>query len=117
MRMIGIASELWMPEGAFVLAALPASDIRRADRRVNRAKTLDGGVVVTDGGYADGDRDMAFQVPSTQPLWESLWAFFQSAAYVTVSVADGCYLAALKRIREESGVINIEVMIKSRLSA
>lgn len=114
--MIGIASELWMPEGAFVLTALP-DDIRRADRRVNRQKTLDGGVVITDGGYADGDRDMAFRVPSEETLWNALWSFFQTASLVTVSVADGCYLAALKRIREASGVIHIEVMVKHKLSA
>ena len=54
--MIAISSLTFDPDGHLVLRELPDSELNDATRRVNRARTLDGGVAINDNGYSHGDR-------------------------------------------------------------
>lgn|SRR5574343_198663 len=116
MRMIGLASQLMNESGDFVLSVLPNTQLRENTRRVQRRKTLDGGVVITDGGFAHGDRTLQVQIASTEALWAALWAFFQTALMVTVATEDGCYLAALEDMSERDGVIGIKILLQEIIS-
>ena len=114
--MIGIASELKMVDGAFILDVLPDSKTREGSRRVVSRKTLDGGVVIIDGGFAHGDRNVMVSIESSEELWAKLWPFFQTVLSVTVSLEDGCFLGALDSVSENSGVIVMRVLLKEKIS-
>jgi hypothetical protein len=117
MQKIGIASKTYMVDGGFILTALPDTEMRSGSRRVSRTKTLDGGVVITDSGFAHGDRDMSITAQSSALLWNRLWTFFQAAALITVSTDEGCFSAAPDTIQEGEGKIIMNVLIKEKLSA
>ena len=117
MTMIGIASDLWMDEnGAFILQALPETRTREGARRLNRRKTLDGGVVITDGGFSEGDRSMSIQVTATEELWAALWYFFQNVNQVVISADGSCYLGMLERVSEADGKVSLNMMIQEKIS-
>jgi hypothetical protein len=116
MKMIGLASQLYSVDGDFVLAVKPETQTRDATRRIARRKTLDGGVVITDSGFAHGDRDLSIRIVSSEALWTQLWAFFQSVLAVTVSTDDGCYVASLEKITESNGEIYLSIMLKEKIS-
>jgi hypothetical protein len=54
--MIALTTPLFDLDGHIRLEESPQTDLGEIRRRVNRQKTLDGGVVVNDSGYAPGDR-------------------------------------------------------------
>lgn len=116
MKIIGLASQLVDASGSFVLSVLPDTKCRENTRRVQRRKTLDGGVVITDGGFAHGDRTLQLQIASTEVLWAALWAFFQTALIVTVAMEDGCYLAAMEDLSERNGIILITILLQEKIS-
>ena len=116
MNMIGLASQLKMDDGAFVLTVLPETQTREGTRRLSRRKTLDGACVITDGGFAHGDRTLSIRIVSSETLWTQLWAFFQSVLTVTVSAEDGCFLASMEKITESNGEIFMSIMLKEKLS-
>ena len=117
MKMIGLASDLWMDEsGAFILKSLPETRTRSGERRLSRRKTLDGGVVITDGGFSEGDRSMSVQVTSTEDLWAALWYFFQNVNQVVISADGACYLGMLERVSEADGIVSLNMMIKEKIS-
>jgi len=114
----GIASTTAASAGSFLLTLLPESDLRAGTRRVSRTKTLDGGVVITDQGFAHGDRTLRLVARSSETLWAALWALFQTAALqVTVSLADGCFTGSLDQISEADGKIKLSVLLKEKISA
>lgn len=116
MKKIGLASQLYNTDGDFILAVLPETQTREGLRRVTRRKTLDGGVVITDGGFAHGDRDLSIRIMSSEALWAKLWTFFQAVLTVTISTDDGCYVASLEKISENNGEIYLSIMLKEKIS-
>ena len=54
--MISLSSLSYDPIGHIQFRPLPSSKMNRIERRVNRVKTLDGGVSVRDTGHWSGDR-------------------------------------------------------------
>lgn len=116
MKIIGLASQLVDASGSFVLSVLPDTKAREGFRRVERRTTLDGGVVITDNGFAHGDRTLYLQIASSESLWAALWSFFTASATVTVSTDDGCYLAVIERMLDQNGVIEIVVLLQEIIS-
>ena len=53
--------------GAVDIDATGESRWGRAERRVNRVRTLDGGYALNDGGFADSDRDMQITFSARDP--------------------------------------------------
>ena len=117
MNIIGIASSSYLADGAAILSVLPKTDIRKGERRVSRTKTLDGGAVITDSGYADGDRTFTLEIESSLAMWQKLWAIFKAATLLTVTTDDGCFSAAASSIKDDGNVITIETLIKAKLSS
>lgn len=116
MYKIGIAAAAYMDNGACVVAPLDDAAIRSGSRRVSRTKTLDGGVVVSDSGYADGDRTLVVRLNSTAALWDTLWRIFRYASGVIVSTHEGCYSANIRTISDQDSVISLEILINTKLS-
>lgn len=114
---IGLASSLYHSEGALMLDPLPEdTKIRENSRRLTRTKTLDGGVVITDGGFSHGDRTLEIAVSSTSALWQILWAVFQSASWITLSTEEACFLAKMEDLRESRGQIIMKILISQNIS-
>lgn len=117
MNIIGLASYSYLADGAVILPALPKTDIRKGERRTSRTKTLDGGVVITDSGYADGDRTFTIEVKSSLAMWNKVWAIFKSSTLLTVTTDDGCFSGAANSIKDDGNMIVIEILIKAKLSS
>jgi hypothetical protein len=115
--MIGISTPTFDAAGARVLSA--NANPWNGRRRVSRTATLDGGVVVTDMGYADGDRDIT--VTETDPALETVeYVRYICETYgvVVVSMADGLYYAAPKRfeVRDGGKSLVFELMITEKIT-
>jgi hypothetical protein len=117
MYRIGLASQIYLADGGFALKPSADSRIRSGSRRVNRTKTLDGGVVITDSGYADGDRTLDLYVISSATVWTQLWTIFKLATLVTVTTDDGAFSGAMEAINDNGDYIAIRILIKERISA
>jgi len=117
MQKIGIASQTYMADGGFLLTLFPDTQARAGSRRVSRTKTLDGGVVITDSGFAHGDRNISISIPSSSSLWARLWALFQTALLITISMDDGCFSGAPDNIQDNGDKIIMNVLIKEKISA
>jgi hypothetical protein len=117
MYKIGIASTTYLADGGRILTPLPDTDIRGGDRRVSRTKTLDGGVVITDSGFAHGDRTFKINVSPSATLWAFLWSLFQTASVLFVSTDEGCFSAVASDVRDQGDKIALEILVKQKLSA
>jgi hypothetical protein len=114
---VALAAPTYDLSGAIVLDAQPDSGLIGFARRVNRNATLDGGVVITDGGYADADRTLAVLVKPNAAQLATITRLAKLYPLLIVSTAEFCATAACSDITENSGRIRINLMIKSRLSA
>ena len=112
----GLSSTTYLADGGFILSPLPDSDLRTADRRISRTRTLDGGIVLYDSGFSHGDRTLRINLSSSQTLWDRLWTLFQAATLVTLSLNDGCYRGAFAGIVEGDGRIPLRIMLKEKIS-
>jgi len=65
--------------------------------RVQRTATLDGGVVISHMGYADGDRTVTVKGQIDENAESNLWDLFKKGSMVNVSIGDGFFRAAIER--------------------
>ena len=73
------------------------SNLRAASRRVSRAKTLDGGVVIVDSGFAHGDRTPVIIVKNvSRAQADTITAFHQNNSIINLSMDDGFYSAVIR---------------------
>ena len=113
---IGLASYSYDVDGDIMIAPLHEdTDIRSAERRLSRVKTLDGGVVITDGGRAAGDRTFSIACQSEESIWNTLRGIAANS-WVTVSTDEACFKGKVQKLSEKNGKITIELMIESDLT-
>lgn len=79
--------------GSATIDAYPSSDLGIFGRRFNKIKTLDGGVVVNDGGFANGDMEFNFIFSKTSQIDSSLKYIVSTYSQVRVSTRDGVFIA------------------------
>jgi len=116
MEMMGIASQIFDEEGSGAFKLLPASKLSGRTRRVGRTKTLDGGVVLTDSGYSDGDRTLVGIVPYEENQWTLARHLIEECTWVVVSIDDGCYSAQINQVSVTAAGIRISILLKEKLS-
>ena len=113
---IGLASYSYDADGDIMIVPLHEdTDIRSAERRLSRVKTLDGGVVITDGGRTAGDRTFSIACQSDESIWNTLRGIAANS-WVTVSTDEACFKGKVQKLSEKNGKISIEVMIESDLT-
>ena len=61
MQTLFISTPTFDLNGSLALRLADGSDIKSGARRVSRNATLDGGAVITDGGYSDADRTLVIR--------------------------------------------------------
>ncbi len=114
---IGLASRLYDSAGALMVDPLPEdTKIRENSRRLTRTKTLDGGVVISDGGFSHGDRTFDLAVSSTAALWTALWTLLQNSSWIIVSTDEACFLAKMEDLRESNGKIFLKILLSESLT-
>jgi hypothetical protein len=117
MNIIGIASQNYDADGNCTFLPLPdATETRGNDRRLDRTKTLDGGVVITDGGLATGDRSMSISITADEDLWTVLWNIFSTDTWITISTDEACFLAAIQSLKVQDDKIKLNIMVKEDLT-
>jgi hypothetical protein len=118
--MIAIATQTYDLEGARVFRNTDRSrDMknRRGERRVSRTATLDGGCLIADMGYSDGDRTITVEEPEADVAAVD-FARYIIEHYNTVAVAteDGAYAAAPESYDVQDGILTISFLVAEKLS-
>src|SRR5574343_1266289 len=104
---IGISSAVYLASGAVMITPLPDSDIRNVMRGISRVKTLDGGVVVTDSGFAHGDRDFTVKIESSKTMWNTLLAMHEVTTLLHIATDEGVFSACWESLKEFGDVIEM----------
>lgn len=90
--LIGLAARTFDPEGTLLVPWQDGTESESIARRVNRVRTLDGGVSVSDRGHAPGDRTLTLSLQGL-PLAtvERARRLLRLHSQVTVSLRDGAF--------------------------
>ena len=113
--MIGISSIDQDASGAILLDLDPVP-LKSNLARIQRTATLDGGVVLSHMGYADGDRTVTVKGRIDEDSEAALWELFKKGSMVNLSLRDGFFRAAIERLDADAGDINMTILIGERLS-
>lgn len=96
MRFLSLSAPIFDVQSPTVLRAIggQTSPINLSRRNTITA-TLDGGVVLEDGGYADGDRNLSFVFPGLLLTQHTqITRMIKSYSLIVISFYDGCYTLA-----------------------
>lgn len=88
-----VSSKVFSPgQSVHLVADDASSNVKRLARRLSTAKTLDGGISVTDFGYFDASRPLEFTIRRpTEAQSEIVSNLVRVQSRVIVSFYDGCY--------------------------
>lgn len=114
--MIGITTIAQNTAGDMVFQEDPSSALLDADVRASRTATLDGGVVIDNQGFSDGDRTLEITAELDESAAAKLWALHRSEASVHVAISEGVFLATIKRLRIDNGECRLTIYIEEKLS-
>jgi hypothetical protein len=116
MNIIGISTLTVDTSGAVILEPNSNTKTKENSRRVSRTKTLDGGVVITDGGYADGDRTLEIHSNVTKTTWDKIWTIFENYTLIYVATEDGFFSGAIETAKYENNEALLTILVKEKLS-
>ncbi len=103
--------------GYVEIDVLPEASFVGAERRVNRVRTLDGGVVINDGGFAEGDREIVLRwQPTTQSQAEAVERLLRLYSLLNVSTRRGVFSAAPERFTPGPAENTLRLLVKTKLS-
>ena len=112
--MISISAPIYDPAGVVRIQDAPATDPLR--RRVNRQRTLDGGVVVNDGGYSHGDRDITVRWrPKSQAEYDAVARLLQMYPQLIVSTREGVFRCAPSSLESRSGEATLSLLVVNKM--
>lgn len=117
--MIGVSTLTYDLDGSRVFYSDRSKDLknRNGERRTSRTGTLDGGVVIADMGYVDGDRDIIIEEP-TASIDAVDFARYICETYnlVTVTTEDGAYQAAPSNYKVSDGTLKMTMLVSAKVS-
>lgn len=113
-----ISSPTFDLDGFVEIDALPDQRDGDVARRVNRVKTLDGGVAINDFGFSEGDRtiDLAWS-PDNLARETAVARLVQLYATLTVATRSGVYLAAPETYAPRADESRLRLLVIEKLSA
>ena len=86
-------------------------------RRVDRITTLDGGAVLNDFGYSDGDRTIELRWRHVSKAQEqAVERLLRTYPTLCVALPDGAFLAAPERYAPGADESTLRLLVVSRLS-
>lgn len=86
-------------------------------RRLTRVSTLDGGVVVNDGGFAAGDATIVLAWVPSAAQDAAVRRLVETYATLTLSTRDGVYVAAPSRFDVAAGRSTLTLYVTQRLTS
>jgi len=114
--MISITSTTVDASGALIIDAIPSgTKANNRTARISRSKTLDGGVVIENFGFAEGDRTISIQARITEwqkTIIEYLRSYYPSN--ILVSFDGGVYKAHLETVNITNDLLDIILFIESK---
>lgn len=116
---VSLCSVLFDLTGDVVLNASEDSDFAFLSRRLTRTATLDGGAVIVDNGYTAADGTIKIIVEPSQnsiDIYAQVAGIIKQFGVVTVSNADGIFLAAIESVTNAKTTLTINLLIKSQLA-
>ena len=113
--MIHLSAPLYDPLGHVGIDNLPASELGDVTRRVNRSKTLDGGVAINDGGYSAGDRTfrVRWKIRSADQF-QQVQRMVQLYSLLTVITTEGVFTAAPESLTDRGGIGTLTLLVKDQ---
>jgi len=113
--MIGISAPTYDPNGSIRIQELPSSDTDTVRRRVNRVRTMGGGVVVNDGGFAHGDRDLLIRFKPTQAQFDAVQRLVRLYPQLDVSTRGGVFRCAPSTLETRKGETTLALLVIERM--
>ena len=117
MNIIGISTITVDVNGNIIIEPNINTKIKSNTKRVARRKTLDGGVVITSGGYAEGDRTFEIHANVTKTVWDKIWNIFKTYTLIYISSEEGFFSAAIESALYEDNEAVLSILIKERLDS
>ena len=116
-EMIGLSAPLYDPAGSLRIDEMAASEINDLARRVNRIRTLDGGVSVNDTGHVAGDRNfrLRWRVPSAAQ-YEAVQRLVRLYPRLTVTTREGVFIAAPESVRMRDGQGDLQLLVLEQIT-
>lgn len=85
-------------------------------RRVSRSATLDGGAVITDGGFSDADRTLPVECVYPYQGMDDDIESIANAGYSRLSVPNGVFLGVVESIDSSAESVSFSFMVSEKLS-
>ena len=104
--------------GYVELDLIPQYNDGEVRRRVNRSATLDGGAVVSDGGFSDADRTLQFRWKrESRDAETAVERLLTTYGTLVVSTQSGVFLAAPETYTPGPDESSLRLLVLSKLSA
>lgn len=104
--------------GWAAIRALPDSSLGETTRRVNRVATLDGGVVVNDGGFAEGDKTIsAIWRPVSKAHDDAVAYLVATYSVLLACTRDGAFLVSPERFVPGRKQNRLSLLVTGKVSA
>lgn len=117
MRTVNISALTFDVSGYLSVTPSSPPDLGDTSRRVNKQLTLDGGVVIADGGHSYGDRNIRLNWRTRDSSYEDVAKnIVRNHAQVYVSTEDGCFLAVPERYSHGQGNSTLSLLVKEKSS-
>jgi len=113
---ISLCSRVFDPDGAMLISINPDSELGSSTRRVNRVKTLDGGVSINDTGFSDGDREFKLKAQLSALEVEQINRLYQLYPLLSISTSNGVFEGAIDQVTETPPTTNINFLVRARLN-
>jgi len=114
--MIVLSAIEFDPGGYIALSESAESELGEVTRRVNRVATLDGGVVINDGGHAPGDRTLRikWRIRSREE-YSAVARLLRVHPRIRVTTRDGMFLVSPQKLNEKRGEGDLTLLVIEEL--
>ena len=117
--MIGLSTITFDLKGARIFSGDRNADLknRKGDRRISRTATLDGGVLIADLGFSDGDRTLtAIELDATQEAVDFAQYIVEHYTLINAATDDGVYEVAPESYIVDDGKLTITLLVNRKIS-
>jgi hypothetical protein len=115
--MVSISPPTFDIVGPLLIQEDATSNMVSESRRVSRTATLDGGVAISDMGYAHGDRTFQIKIKNaTRELIEKASYLHRNYPYLILANYEGVFLGAVASLALRNGELSITYLVKEKLT-
>jgi len=88
--------------------------IKKYNPRVSRSPTLDGGAIIENLGYSDGDREIRILSNVDSDIETRLQSMVRDELFLVVSTRDGVFYGAINDMAVDRGSLNLKILVQER---